>query len=83
MIFFCSVLNYFKTYKAERANKFIAYFQNFTNTYAPIDILKEMSLCTVDFREFDLIEFHVDLAAGRVDLESSPLLKRLRTQREK
>lgn len=48
-----------------------------------LDILKEMSLCTVDFREFDLIEFHVDLAAGRVDLESSPLLKRLRTQREK
>lgn len=34
------VQNYFKTYKAERANKFIAYFQNFTNTFAPIDILK-------------------------------------------
>lgn len=34
------VKNYFKSYKAERANKFIAYFQNFTNTYAPIDILK-------------------------------------------
>jgi len=35
------VQNYFKTYKAERANKFIAYFQNFTNTYAPVDVLKE------------------------------------------
>ena len=34
------VQNYFKSYKAERANKFIAYFQNFTNTFAPIDILK-------------------------------------------
>jgi len=34
------VKNYFKSYKAERANKFIAYFQNFTNTYAPIDVLK-------------------------------------------
>ena len=34
------VRNYFLSYKAERANKFIAYFQNFTNTYAPIDILK-------------------------------------------
>lgn len=32
---------YFKSYKAERANKFIAYFQNFTNTYAPINVLKE------------------------------------------
>ena len=35
------VQNYFKSYKAERANKFIAYFQNFTNTFAPVDILKE------------------------------------------
>lgn len=34
------VKNYFKTYKAERANKFIAYFQNFTNTYDTIDNLK-------------------------------------------
>lgn len=35
------VENYFKSYKAERANKFIVYFQNFTNTYAPVDILKQ------------------------------------------
>lgn len=34
------VQNYFKSYKSNRANKFIAYFQNFTNTFAPIDILK-------------------------------------------
>lgn len=34
------VKNYFKTYKAERANKFIAYFQNFTNTYDTIENLK-------------------------------------------
>lgn len=34
------VKSYFTSYKAERANKFIAYFQNFTNTYAPVDILK-------------------------------------------
>ena len=35
------VRNYFKSYKAERANKFIAYFQNFTNTFAPVEVLKE------------------------------------------
>ena len=35
------VKTYFLSYKAERANKFIAYFQNFTNTYAPINELKE------------------------------------------
>lgn len=35
------VENYFKSYKAERANKFIAYFQNFTNTYDSLENLKE------------------------------------------
>ena len=34
------VKNYFSTYKAERANKFIVYFQNFTNTYGSISNLK-------------------------------------------
>lgn len=35
------ITNYFNSYKAERANKFIAYFQNFTNTYDSIENLKE------------------------------------------
>lgn len=35
------VKNYFNSYKAERANKFIAYFQNFTNTYDSIANLKK------------------------------------------
>ena len=35
------VRRYFKSYKAKRANKFIAYFQNFTNTYDTVDNLKE------------------------------------------
>lgn len=34
------VKNYFKSYRARRANKFIAYFQNHTNTYDSIEILK-------------------------------------------
>ena len=34
------VQNFFSSYKAERANKFIAYFQNFTNTYDSIPNLK-------------------------------------------
>ena len=34
------VKNYFNSYRSERANKFIAYFQNFTNTYDSLDILK-------------------------------------------
>ena len=34
------IRNYFKSYRAERANKFIVYFQNFTNTYDSIKNLK-------------------------------------------
>ncbi len=34
------VENFFKSYKSERANKFIVYFQNFTNTYDTIPNLK-------------------------------------------
>lgn len=34
------ITNHFNSYKAERANKFIAYFQNFTNTYDSIENLK-------------------------------------------
>lgn len=32
--------NYFASYKSQRANKFIAYFQNFTNTYDSLANLK-------------------------------------------
>lgn len=35
------VKNYFKSYKADRANKFIVYFQNFSNTYDSIENLKK------------------------------------------
>ena len=35
------VTNYFKSYRSKRANKFIAYFQNFTNTYSAISNLKK------------------------------------------
>lgn len=34
------VESYFKSYRSSRANKFIAYFQNFTNTYDSIESLK-------------------------------------------
>ena len=34
------IQNYFKSYKAKRANKFIVYFQNFTNTYDSTQNLK-------------------------------------------
>lgn len=34
------IIQYFQTYRSKRANKFIAYFQNFTNTYDSIENLK-------------------------------------------
>ena len=34
------VINYFNIYRSKRANKFIAYFQNFTNTYDSVQNLK-------------------------------------------
>lgn len=37
----CQVESYFLSYKSKRANKFIAYFQNFTNTYDTIENLKK------------------------------------------
>ena len=47
-----------------------------------LDVLHEMALCKIQYHEFDLIEFHVDMSAARVDLESSPFLRRLRAQCE-
>ena len=34
------VINYFSSYRSKRANKFIVYFQNFTNTYDTVKNLK-------------------------------------------
>lgn len=36
------VLKHLGSYRGERAKKFIVYFQNFSNTYAPIEKLKEV-----------------------------------------
>lgn len=35
------VTSFLNSYRGERANKFIAYFQNFTNTYGTLEELKE------------------------------------------
>lgn len=34
------VKNHLASYRGDRAERFIAYFQNFTNTYAPVEVLK-------------------------------------------
>lgn len=45
------VLNYFSSYKSERANKFIVYFQNFTNTYdSVVNLKKKYDAALIDDR---------------------------------
>jgi len=49
------VENAFKSIKIQRANKFILYFQNFSSTYATIDILKQKYDEAIDaFNKFSL-----------------------------
>ncbi len=72
------VENYFKSYKADRANKFIVYFQNFTNTYDSIENLK---------RKYDeaLIDDRIvamDIAT-RADCISEDICKLLATYKQK
>lgn len=69
---------YFTTYRAERANKFIVYFQNFTNTYAPVEDLKaKYDAALIDERI-------VGLAIGtRPDCINEEIAKLLKTYTDK
>ena len=69
---------YFTTYRAGRANKFIVYFQNFTNTYDTVENLKaKYDAALVDDRI-------VGLAIGtRPDCINEEIAKLLKTYTEK
>ena len=72
------VKNYFTSYKAERANKFIAYFQNFTNTYDSIKNLKmKYDAALIDDRIVALA------IATRPDCISEDVCKLLKSYSEK
>ena len=72
------VKNYFTSYKAERANKFIAYFQNFTNTYDSIENLKmKYDAALIDDRIVALA------IATRPDCISEDICKLLKSYSEK
>ena len=72
------VKNYFTSYKAERANKFIAYFQNFTNTYDSIENLKmKYDAALIDDRIVALA------IATRPDCISDDVCKLLKSYSEK
>jgi len=72
------VKNYVTSYKAERANKFIAYFQNFTNTYDSIENLKmKYDAALIDDRIVALA------IATRPDCISEDVCKLLKSYSEK
>ena len=72
------VKNYFTSYKAKRANKFIAYFQNFTNTYDSIENLKmKYDAALIDDRIVALA------IATRPDCISEDICKLLKSYSEK
>ncbi len=68
------VLNYFSSYRSKRANKFIAYFQNFSNTYDTLENLKAKYDATlIDNRIVSLA------VATRPDCINEDILKLLKT----
>ena len=72
------VENYFNSYKSKRANKFIAYFQNFSNTYDSIENLKEKyNSALIDNR---IVGLEV---ATRPDCINEDIVKLLKTYTQK
>ena len=72
------VKNYFCSYRSERANKFIAYFQNFTNTYDSLDMLKaKYDAALIDDR---IVGLEV---ATRPDCINSDIINLLKSYKDK
>lgn len=72
------VQDFFNSYKAERANKFIVYFQNFSNTYDSIENLKsKYDSALIDERIVGLA------IATRPDCINEDVVKLLKTYSEK
>ena len=69
---------YFSSYRAERANKFIVYFQNFTNTYDSVENLKlKYDAALIDDRIVGLA------IATRPDCITEEIAKLLHSYKEK
>ena len=72
------IINYFSSYRSQRANKFIAYFQNFTNTYDSLENLKaKYDAALIDDR---IVGIEV---ATRPDCINEDIVKLLKSYTEK
>lgn len=72
------VTDYFSSYRSQRANKFIAYFQNFTNTYDTLENLK----CKYDSALIDGRIVGLEIAT-RPDCITDDIVKLLKTYTNK
>lgn len=72
------IINYFSSYRSQRANKFIAYFQNFTNTYDSLENLKAKYDATLIDDRIVGIE-----VATRPDCINEDIVKLLKSYTEK
>ena len=68
--------NYFKSYKVERANKFIVYFQSFSNTYASLDYLHKVYSQAVSGRK-EIVGLQIATRPDCVTREICELLSEL------
>lgn len=64
-------------YKKKGITKFIAYFQNYTNTYAPIDILKQIYIQAIDD---DIVQLDIATRPDCIDENVLKLLKEISEQ---
>lgn len=72
------IKNYFNSYKVTRANKFVVYFQNFSNTYAPIDELRQKyTSALIDER---IVGINIGTRPDCINNEIVELLKELNTK---
>ena len=72
------VINYFDSYRSKRANKFIVYFQNFTNTYDSLENLRaKYDAALIDDR---IVGLEV---ATRPDCINEDIVKLLKSYSEK
>lgn len=64
-------------YKQKGITKFIAYFQNYTNTYAPIDVLEQTYIQAIDD---DIVQLDIATRPDCIDENVLKLLKEISEQ---
>ena len=64
-------------YRKKGINKFIAYFQNYTNTFAPIDVLRNVYVQAIDS---DIVQLDIATRPDCINVDVLNLLKDIREE---